>query len=43
MLIEEVERIWSRIAGADDWSAFDDKLADIRLMGEAYGSGPQAA
>ena len=37
MLIEEVERIWSPIAEADDWSAFATKLDDIRTMAEAYG------
>lgn len=36
MLIEEVEAIWERIAEADDWSAFHDKLADIAIMREAY-------
>jgi uncharacterized protein YdiU (UPF0061 family) len=36
MLIDEVEAIWARIAEADDWSAFHDKLADIAEMREAY-------
>ena len=35
MLIDEVEMIWSRIAEADDWSAFDAKVASIRAMGDA--------
>lgn len=35
MLIDEVEAIWSRIAEADDWSAFDAKVASIRAMGDA--------
>jgi uncharacterized protein YdiU (UPF0061 family) len=38
MLIEEVERIWSPIAEADDWSLFHQKLAGIREMAEAYGT-----
>jgi serine/tyrosine/threonine adenylyltransferase len=29
LLIDEVEAIWDRIATADDWSAFDAKLAQI--------------
>jgi uncharacterized protein YdiU (UPF0061 family) len=36
MHIDEVEAIWSRIAEADDWSAFYDKIAAIRRMGEAH-------
>jgi uncharacterized protein YdiU (UPF0061 family) len=35
MHIEEVEAIWAPIAEADDWSAFTDKVAAIRRMGEA--------
>ncbi|MFW2830838.1 protein adenylyltransferase SelO family protein [Sphingomonas sp. ID0503] len=35
MHIEEVEAIWARIAEADDWSAFEAKVAAIRRMGEA--------
>ena len=37
MPIETVETIWSRIAEADDWSAFEEKIADIRAMGVALG------
>ncbi len=36
MLIDEVEAIWAPIAGLDDWSLFESKLADIALMREAY-------
>jgi uncharacterized protein YdiU (UPF0061 family) len=36
MLIDEVEAIWAGIADADDWSAFNTKLAEIREMAEAY-------
>ena len=33
--IDEVEAIWGRIAEEDDWSAFTDKVAAIRRLGEA--------
>ena len=32
LLIEEVEALWSPIAEADDWSAFETKLADIEAL-----------
>ncbi len=35
MPIEELESLWARIDEADDWSAFDEKIAAIRRMGEA--------
>ncbi len=35
LLIAEIEAIWARIADADDWSAFDAKVAAIRRMGAA--------
>ena len=35
LLIAEVEAIWAPIAAADDWSAFDAKIAAIRRMGAA--------
>jgi uncharacterized protein YdiU (UPF0061 family) len=35
MHLEEVEAIWSRIDGEDDWSALYRKVEDIRAMGEA--------
>jgi hypothetical protein len=42
-LIEEVEALWLPIAATDDWSAFSAKLADIRMMAEAYRTtGPAA-
>jgi serine/tyrosine/threonine adenylyltransferase len=41
MLIEEVEAIWAPIAEADDWSAFHDRLAEIAVMAEAYGTAPK--
>ena len=36
MLIDEVEAVWAPIAEADDWSAFEAKVARVRLQGEAY-------
>lgn len=35
MPIDEVEAIWSAIDTADDWQAFQDKIAAIRHMGAA--------
>ncbi len=35
MLIDEVENIWSAIAGDDDWQPLYQKIAAIRRMGEA--------
>ncbi len=35
MHIDEVEAIWAPIAEADDWSAFEAKIAAVRRMGEA--------
>ena len=43
LLIDEIERIWDAIAGADDWSLFEAKLRDIQRMGDAYGTIPAAA
>ncbi len=36
MLIDEVEALWAPIAADDNWSAFEAKLAEIRVMTEAY-------
>jgi uncharacterized protein YdiU (UPF0061 family) len=36
MLIDEVEAIWAPIAESDDWSRFERKLDEIRLLREAY-------
>ena len=33
--IASISAIWARIAAADDWTAFDAKVAAIRRMGEA--------
>ena len=33
LLIDEVEEIWSKIPDHDDWSVFDNKIADIRDYG----------
>ena len=35
MHIDEVEAIWDAIALQDDWSAFEEKIAAIRRMGDA--------
>jgi uncharacterized protein YdiU (UPF0061 family) len=35
MVIEEVESLWADIAGRDDWTAFNAKIADVRAMGAA--------
>ncbi|MFN4089318.1 MAG: protein adenylyltransferase SelO, partial [Alphaproteobacteria bacterium] len=40
MLIDEVEALWAPIAERDDWSAFRNKIADIREMGRASGNEP---
>ncbi len=38
MLIDEVESIWSAIAGKDDWQPFEAKIAAIRRLGDAMTS-----
>jgi len=35
MLIDDVEAIWAAIAERDDWTAFEQKIADVRDLGEA--------
>ena len=40
LLIEEVERIWSAIEQRDDWQPLHDKVAALRVMGEAMGRPP---
>ncbi|MDP2227176.1 MAG: hypothetical protein Q8J78_06835 [Moraxellaceae bacterium] len=37
LIYEEIEAIWSRIDQADDWSAFEAKLAAIETARLAYG------
>lgn len=37
LLIDEIEAIWAPIAERDDWSLFETKIEDIRLMGRVYG------
>ena len=39
MHIHEVEAIWARIAEADDWAPFEEKVAAIRRMGQAMTAG----
>ena len=36
MHIDEVEAIWKRINDDDDWQALHDKVAAVRMMGEAH-------
>jgi hypothetical protein len=36
MQIDEVEAIWAAIDERDDWAPLNDKVAAIRLMGEAH-------
>ena len=40
LVIDEIERVWERIAQRDDWSAFDAKLAEIRSFEAALGRTP---
>ncbi len=35
LVIEELEALWAPIAEADDWSAFNTKIADIRALKRA--------
>jgi uncharacterized protein YdiU (UPF0061 family) len=37
LLIDEIEAVWARIAAADDWRPFVEKISEIRSMGEALG------
>ena len=37
LIYEEIEAIWARIDQADDWNAFDAKLAAIETARQAYG------
>ncbi|MBT2133223.1 YdiU family protein [Croceibacterium sp. LX-88] len=43
MLIDEVEAIWSAIAERDDWQPLHDKVAAVRMMGDALGEPPEPA
>ena len=38
VLIDEVERIWDAIDQHDDWTPLNQKVADIRTLGEALNS-----
>jgi serine/tyrosine/threonine adenylyltransferase len=40
LLIEELEAIWAPIAAADDWSAFNAKLAEIEVLRRALDLAP---
>lgn len=41
LLIDEVERIWAAIDKDDDWTALNQKVAQIRAFGEALGPFPK--
>jgi len=41
LVIDEVERIWSRIDAANDWSALEAKVEAIRSFGRVHGRGPE--
>ncbi|MDB5445402.1 MAG: hypothetical protein JWQ97_719 [Phenylobacterium sp.] len=41
LLYDEIEALWAPIAEADDWSAFDAKLAAIETARQAWGLTPQ--
>lgn len=43
MLIEEVEAIWDAIDQRDDWFPLEEKVAALRLMGDALGEPPAPA
>jgi uncharacterized protein YdiU (UPF0061 family) len=40
MHIAEVEAIWSAIDRDDDWRPLQEKVAEIRMMGDAHGAPP---
>ena len=41
MVIDEVETLWSAIDQRDDWAPLEEKIANLRLMGEAHGAAPK--
>ena len=43
LIIDEVERIWSAIAGGDDWKPLMNQIASIRLLGSDLGLAPPPA
>jgi serine/tyrosine/threonine adenylyltransferase len=40
LVIDEVERVWAAIDKHDDWSAINQKVAEIRELGEALSAWP---
>ena len=42
LLIDEVEALWSAIAGSDDWAPLTAKIAEIRRFGALHGHAPAA-
>jgi len=43
LLYDQIEALWAPIAGADDWSAFEAKLAAIERARRAWGLPAQAS
>ena len=43
LVIEEVERLWSAIDTADDWTPLHEQIAAIRRLGDTLGPPPAAA
>ncbi|MBB4659424.1 protein adenylyltransferase SelO family protein [Parvularcula dongshanensis] len=43
LTIEEVERLWDRIDTSDDWSAFEEKVDDLRRFGTVCALNPLSA
>lgn len=41
MVIDEVEAIWSEIDERDDWAPLQEKVSNLRRMGEAHGDNPE--
>jgi hypothetical protein len=39
LLYDEIELLWAALAGADDWSPFEAKLARIETARQAWGYG----
>ncbi|MCA9645648.1 MAG: YdiU family protein [Polyangiaceae bacterium] len=37
LLIDEIESLWTHVAERDDWAPFEDKIAEIRRIGELTG------
>ncbi|MBD2842278.1 protein adenylyltransferase SelO family protein [Erythrobacter rubeus] len=42
LLIDEVEAIWAAIDESDDWKPLEEKIVQMRQMGDALGPAPEA-